>query len=97
MCHLARDVEPPAQPLEVFLVRHVPVRQTASHRAQQPARKQADEELQQVVPLSVQGRQLPIGHAQLPGDREHADEGRAHCAFLAVDLGQDLQSRPWGA
>ena len=63
MCHLARDVEPPAQPLEVVLVRHVPVRQAASYRAQQPVREQADEEFQQVVPLGVQGGQLAIGHA----------------------------------
>ena len=62
MRHLARDVESPAKQFQIFLVRPVPVGQAAAHCGEEPAREQPDEELQQIVPLRVQGCQLAIGH-----------------------------------
>ena len=100
MCDLADDVEPSAQQPEIVLMPDVAAGQAAPHGGEQPVREQPDEELQEIAPLRVQGRELSVGHPQVAGHGEHVEERPADGAVLSVaavlyiDLGQDLEGLP---
>ena len=88
---LAGDVEPPAQQPQILRPGAIAPRQPASHGGEQSRGEQADEQLQQIVPLRAQRRHLAFGHAQIPRHGEHPDQRHPHGAVVTVDLGQDFQ------
>ena len=95
MGELALDVEPAAQQRQVFLMREVTTRHPSSDGGEQALCEQPDQELEQVIALGVQGRQLAFGHPQIRRHGEHADERCAYGTIFPVDLGQDFDGATW--
>ena len=92
-CQLTCDIEPAAHQLQILRTLPVVTRQTASNGDGQPDSEQADEQLQQVVPLRFQSRDLACSHAQFQRHGKHTHERRPNRAVVTVDLWQDLQGR----